>query len=262
MMRNGETSNGQRSLRNNGHFAVFAGVRFERDAMHCYGRVMSSISGSVGRGGKNISADVLTVQKLINKNIDAIAAITRLDEDGGCGTFTIGAIEAFQRVVVKLAKPDGRVDPGGNTLRVLNGEEPRVRAFGLRVQFQSVWSSYPSAQMPCDGPYDNQCAIRMSIALVGAGFSFGGYTEPCCKHGHARGAESLAPFLSRSARPERLASASAEAAVAGRTGAVIFRNLAGFRGGQGDHIDVWNGTKTKTGAYFTTCQEVWSWPLQ
>jgi hypothetical protein len=23
-----------------------------------------------------------------------------------------------------------------------------------------------------------------------------------------------------------------------------------------------NGTKTKTGAYFTTCQEVWFWPLQ
>lgn len=223
---------------------------------------MPSISGSVGRGGKNISADVVTVQKLINENIDAIAPIARLDEDGGCGTFTIGAIEAFQRLVVKLAKPDGRVDPGGNTLRVLNGEQPRVRAFGLRVQFQTVWSSYPSSQMPCDGPYDNQCAIRMSIALMGAGFSFGGYTEPRCKHGHARGAESLAQFLSRAARPERLASATAEASVSGRTGVVFFRNLAGFRGGQGDHIDVWNGTKTKTGAYFTSCQEVWFWPLQ
>jgi hypothetical protein len=147
-------------------------------------------------------------------------------------------------------------------LRVLNGEQPRVRAFGLRVQFQTLWGSYPSNHMPCDGPYDNQCAIRLSIALVGAGFSFGGYTEPRCKHGHARGAESLAQFLSRAARPERLAPATAEASVAGRTGVVFFRNLPGFRGGQGDHIDVWNGTRTQTGAYFARCQEVWFWPVQ
>lgn len=216
---------------------------------------MRSISGSVGRRGKNISADVTTVQKLLNESITRMAAVATLDEDGQCGALTIGVIEAFQRLVMRMAKPDGRVDPAGNTLRVLNGERP-IRALGLRVQFPRLWSSYPATQAPCDGGYVNQRAIRMSIALIDAGFSLGGYTEPRCRHGHARGAESLAQFLSRSARPERLAGASAATSVAGRTGVLFFRNLAGFRGGQGDHIDVWDGTATKTGAYFTTFDSV------
>jgi hypothetical protein len=101
----------------------------------------------------------------------------------------------------------------------------------------------------------------MSISLIGAGFTLGGYTEPRCRHGHARGAESLAQFLSRSARPERLPSAVAQNSVAGRTGILSFRNLTGFRGGQGDHIDVWDGSASKTGAYFSTSQEVWFWPV-
>jgi Type VI secretion system (T6SS), amidase effector protein 4 len=223
--------------------------------------VAASISGSVGRGGKNIAADVITIQKLINANLTVIAPLIALDEDGACGSLTIGALEAFQRNAVKMAKPDGRVDPGGNTLRVLNGERP-IAAFGLRIQFNRLWASYPAVQMPCDGAYKNQCAIRMSISLIGAGFLLGGYTEPRCRHGHARGAESLAQFLSRSARPERLAGAAAQNRVSGRTGILFFRNLTGFRGGEGDHIDVWDGTATKTGAYFTTSQEVWFWPVQ
>lgn len=221
----------------------------------------ASISGSVGRGGRNIAADVLTVQKLINKNLATIAPLVALDEDGACGSLTIAAIEAFQRKALKMTRPDGRVDPGGNTLRMLNGERP-ITAFGLRLQFDRLWSSYPPMQMPCDGGYDNQCAIRLSIALMGAGFSFAGYTEPRCRHGHARGAESLAQFLTRSARPERFAPAVAQSRVSGRTGILFFRNLAGFRGGQGDHIDVWDGAATKTGAYFSGSQEVWFWPVQ
>ncbi len=220
-----------------------------------------TLSGSVGRGGKNIAADVITVQKLINKNLAVIAPLVALDEDGGCGSLTIGAIEAFQRKALSMTRPDGRVDPGGNTLRVLNGERP-ITAFGLRIQFSRLWSSYPAVQMPCDGPYDNQCAIRLSIALIGAGFALGGYTEPRCKHGHARGAESLAQFLTRSARPERFAAAIAQNRVSGRSGILFFRNLAGFRGGVGDHIDVWDGSATKTGAYFSISQEVWFWPVQ
>lgn len=47
---------------------------------------MPSIWGPVGRGGKSISADVLTVQKLINENIGALAPIEPLDVDGRCGS--------------------------------------------------------------------------------------------------------------------------------------------------------------------------------
>lgn len=37
----------------------------------------------------------------------------------------------------------------------------------------------------------------MSVALIGAGFALTGYRDPLCRHGHARGAESLASYLSR-----------------------------------------------------------------
>lgn len=219
---------------------------------------MASIRSSVGRGGVNRSTDVVVVQQLLNANIRSIAPIARLDEDGLCGRLTIAAIEAFQRVVVRMARPDGRVDPGGNTLRRLNGE---TAPSGLRVSFSMLWSTYPAVQAPCDGPWDNQCAIRTSIALIGAGFSLSPYTEPRCAHGHARGAESLAHYLSRFQRPERLTPASARNAVSGRTGIVFFRNISGFRGGQGDHIDLWDGSATKTGEYFNVSTEVWFWQV-
>ncbi len=81
---------------------------------------MHSISASVGRGGSNQRGDVLTVQKLINQNIGSITPLRLLAEDGRIGPMTIGAIEEFQRRVVRLSRPDGRVDPNGKTLKALN----------------------------------------------------------------------------------------------------------------------------------------------
>lgn len=55
---------------------------------------MGSISGSVGRRGRNISVDVITVQKLLNENMAEIAPV-RLAEDGRCGPLTIGGSSPF-----------------------------------------------------------------------------------------------------------------------------------------------------------------------
>jgi peptidoglycan hydrolase-like protein with peptidoglycan-binding domain len=74
-----------------------------------------SLSGSVGRGGKNKPADVLAVQQALNRRANA-----GLVADGASGPKTIAAIEAFQKSVGQ-AKPDGRVDPGGATARALEG---------------------------------------------------------------------------------------------------------------------------------------------
>ena len=79
---------------------------------------MSLISGSVGRNGENITQDVITVQRLLNKHI--FAALPELSVDGIAGKKTIEAIEYFQLNIVKMRSPDGRVDPGGQTLRYLN----------------------------------------------------------------------------------------------------------------------------------------------
>jgi hypothetical protein len=127
--------------------------------------------------------------------------------------------------------------------------------------FVSMWSSYPLVQMPCNGPWANQCSIRMSIALIGAGFPLTGYTDPTCAHGHARGAESLANFLWRKARrPTIYTSGTAfTAACANQTGISFFKDITGFRGGIGDHIDLWNRGTTKTGSYENDCRQIWFW---
>ena len=78
-----------------------------------------TISASVGKGGVNRSQDVITVQKLINQNIKSIVPIRPLKADGRMGPKTIFAIEAFQKKVVGLRIPNGRVDPRGKTITKL-----------------------------------------------------------------------------------------------------------------------------------------------
>lgn len=79
---------------------------------------MSVISASVGRNGVNRTDDVRAIQTLLNRHRrpgDGPVAIT-----GGANQETIAAIAEFQKRVVKLVNPDGRVDPDGKTLRALN----------------------------------------------------------------------------------------------------------------------------------------------
>jgi uncharacterized protein (TIGR02594 family) len=83
---------------------------------------MLLLSGSVGRGGVNRPQDVKAVQELINKHIGRLTPWRPLVVDGRIGPLTIGAIEEFQRRIVHLSRPDGRVDPGGQTLRALQGQ--------------------------------------------------------------------------------------------------------------------------------------------
>src|SRR5829696_1973185 len=75
------------------------------------------ISGSVGRGGANAALDVAAIG-------GALVAVGV----GNGGVFgppltlegLIEAIEQFQSFQGLMATPDGRVDPGGNTLRRIN----------------------------------------------------------------------------------------------------------------------------------------------
>ena len=84
------------------------------------------ISKSVGRNGVNGKEDVKTVQILLNLNLDKLIPLRPLAEDGLVGGHTIGAIEEFQRRVVCMANPDGRIDPGGMTLERLRQGLPSV----------------------------------------------------------------------------------------------------------------------------------------
>lgn len=77
-----------------------------------------SIRESVGRRGKNREADTLQVQMALN----AVFPARPLVVDGDCGQKTIATIERFQRRF--MGRPDGRIDPGGRTLRRLNASLP------------------------------------------------------------------------------------------------------------------------------------------
>ncbi len=81
---------------------------------------MVSITSSVGKGGSNKSSDVKRIQALINQCMQLLAPLKPLKVDGLIGNKTITAITEFQRKVVGMRLPDGRVDPGGNTLGKMN----------------------------------------------------------------------------------------------------------------------------------------------
>lgn len=83
---------------------------------------MATITASVGRGGVNRLSDVQIVQNLINQNIGRLTPLAPLAADGFAGVKTIVAIEEFQRRVMRIPMPDGRVDPAGRTLAALSGD--------------------------------------------------------------------------------------------------------------------------------------------
>ncbi|WP_419807701.1 peptidoglycan-binding domain-containing protein [Sphingomonas sp.] len=78
------------------------------------------IAASVGTGGRNAPTDVRAIQTALNDVDPARGGPTPpLKVDGLCGPLTRAAIGRYQRGRVTPA--DGRVDPGGPTLRALNG---------------------------------------------------------------------------------------------------------------------------------------------
>ena len=111
---------------------------------------MKSISKAVGNLAPNLDHDVITIQQLLNGCIKNLVPYLPLDEDGDCGPITIGLIKSFQRRVMQMKRPDGRVDPGKGTIKKLNqiGESQTVdktaskdRVDHLLVQVQNYWVS-------------------------------------------------------------------------------------------------------------------------
>lgn len=141
----------------------------------------------------------------------------------------------------------------------------------MTPSFAKLWGNYPKASNPCDGPWANQCAIRMSIALNSEGkikLTKMNYTEPTCKHGHARGAESLAGWLWRTqlGRPKIYKDgAVAKKRIRMKQGIIFFKNCFTRRGEtarRGDHIDLWDKGKTKGFSDpRNLSDQVWFWAL-
>lgn len=92
------------------------------------------IEKSVGNGGFNQLNDVRTVQDLLNLVPTAQGGPTKmLNVDGLCYGLTLEAIRRFQRLTVKMAVPDGRVDPGGGSLKKLHEFETQFGSTRFRI---------------------------------------------------------------------------------------------------------------------------------
>ena len=81
---------------------------------------MQTLLASVGYQGENKASDVKLVQQLLNQHPSAADA-PLLDVDGLIGSKTINRIKDFQKTIVNMANPDGRVDPNGKTFNALAG---------------------------------------------------------------------------------------------------------------------------------------------
>lgn len=77
------------------------------------------IERGVGEGETNLRQDVTTLQKLLNKHLQA--GMVKLRENGLCGPETVAAIRKYQQLVVRLPRPDGRITPNGPTFQFLSG---------------------------------------------------------------------------------------------------------------------------------------------
>ena len=161
------------------------------------------------------------------------------------------------------------------------------------IRFAELWKNHPlnwipSEAHPCRSPdgtwdksLDNQCAIKMSIALAGAGVNMAGCSERKCwlkgHKGHVLVAQALADWLAKGSQlgvPSKLVKAKGIEQTAfqqtvidtinGKKGVVFCRNFWGTNN-QGDHIDVWNESVmggSLVHDYFGRSDQVWFWEIK
>jgi len=124
--------------------------------------------------------------------------------------------------------------------------------------FATLWANHPTIKG--DGPvldrkvYENQCAISLSAALIRSGVDMHSYPGAKSwdkgKVKYALRAQELANWLSTPAcklpiSREKMSAKEAfggKTGINGRTGIVFLQNYWG-PGAQGDHIDLWNGSR-------------------
>lgn len=105
---------------------------------------MASISASVGSGAINKPADVLTVEKLLNQYLDAEGE-PPLKADGVVDIDTILTIQTYQKQVVGIPAPDGRIDPGGKTWQALDAGQGMKPPLSGATWWHANQAKYPNS---------------------------------------------------------------------------------------------------------------------
>jgi len=160
---------------------------------------ITRLNGSVGQGGRNDHDDVLLVQRLLNKNLHIMGLLSPVPEDGNLDAATEEAIVTFQRAVVHLGTPDGRVDPHGKTWSMLTGAQAQaVQAPFIQLPGEGVgYYLYTSTDKLYGTPATIQCiqsiaanvnaAMSVRVAVGDISFQNGGKMSP--HESHRRGVD-------------------------------------------------------------------------
>ena len=77
------------------------------------------INEAVGKGAKNIKNDVAFAQEILHLISTEDMRIPCIEIDGSSGPKTESAIYHFQKYIVKLTRPDSRIDPNGRSEKAL-----------------------------------------------------------------------------------------------------------------------------------------------
>lgn len=111
------------------------------------------ITGSVGRGGANVPADVAQVQALLNLRVGEMG-LQPLPTNGAIDNATMAAIGRYQSLVLG-GRSDGRVDPNGRTWTALADTQPttllrdRLRAQAALPRLSgAAWFNANEARFP------------------------------------------------------------------------------------------------------------------
>lgn len=131
------------------------------------------ITASVGRNAPNWQPDVKFVQEALNKSDPS----SELRPDGIIGPKTISLIEEFQRKVVKISRPDGRIDPNGKTfLKLIENicipwrQKISTINFNLSVPGSNLLLVIETLRLK---PYDDQTGRTISNWTQGATIGYG-----------------------------------------------------------------------------------------
>ena|SRR5690554_2500063 len=141
------------------------------------------------------------------------------------------------------------------------------------IKFTNLWNNHPYPLSPCNtAVFENQCAIRMGVALEKSGVDTSGFDKkylnrrcyPGFKHSpkHILAAQELANWISSAPNifgSKKVITSDREKNLKGKNGIIFIRN--GW--GSTDHIDVWNGTTMKGGSseWIDYGDEVWFWEM-
>ena len=130
-----------------------------------------NITGSVGRGGINRLTDVKLIQFLLNR-YKIPGVITPLKVDGKVGNKTYSRIEDFQKKILNLSAPDGRVDVNGRTFKKLTERPGAKKASQLTLSNKAV-DLLKGIEELATKPYDDQTGRDITSWVEGATIGYG-----------------------------------------------------------------------------------------